>query len=391
MMHFSTSLLPVFILFCLPVLAAPATPAALLSSSRVHDGKGSSHLPRADDLFVHDPGAVYSNGHYYVFAGAIEGTGVPYYKSHDDTMSGPWTQVGQVLPSGSKIHELNEHFKSPWAPAVVKKDNTFYVFYATTHGSTRNSAIGVAACENLDAPDTWIDYGAVIYTGEGPNSDKYPFTVSNAIDPSVLIDPKSGTPILQYGSYWDGIFQVPLSDDLRSLRDIKGSNNIGSFSSSHIALNDNPAVKGHGYHVGPHPIEGSALSYHEPYYYVYYAHGACCGLSKVVNKIPISDVYEIRVGRSENVTGPFVDKNGVDLLHGGGTVFLASHDNVYAPGGPSVLTSPSGTDIFYYHYLARNGDLQDKHALLGWNSLTYEDGWPMLSSNGTNTNRTTGP
>ncbi|KAL9074041.1 MAG: hypothetical protein Q9157_004531 [Trypethelium eluteriae] len=331
--------------------------------------------PPASNLLVHDPAAIYSNGHFYAFGGADIGPGVPYYKSHGSSMNGPWNMVGQVLPNGSKTHEANEQFKKPWAPAVVEKNGTYYVFYATTIPSTRKSTIGVAASVNLDAPDTWIDYGAIIYTGEGPNSDQYPFNVTNAIDASVLIDPKSGTPILQYGSYWDGIFQLPLSSDLRSLKDP-----TPPFSNSHIVYNGATAIKNGSFHLGAHPIEGSALAYHAPYYYVYYAHGACCGLAKVVNTIPPADVYQIRIGRSETLTGPFVDKNGTDLLQGGGTTFLASHGNVFAPGGPGVLTAPDGSDIFYYHYMDRNGDLQDKHALLGWNTLVYgDDGWPSLS------------
>ncbi|KAI9667223.1 MAG: hypothetical protein M1821_000036 [Bathelium mastoideum] len=290
-------------------------------------------------------------------------------------MAGPWDKVGQVLPAGSEIHEPGEHWRLPWAPAVVEKDSVFYVFYAVTIARTRKSAIGVATCTNLDAPHTWVDHGAIIYTGEGPNADAYPFNVSNAIDPSVLIDPQSSIPILQYGSFFQGIFQVPLADDLLSLR-----NRNPPFSATHIADDNAAAIKAKSYSVGAHPIEGSALSYHEPYYYVYYAHGVCCQLAKIADTIPLADVYEIRIGRSKNLTGPYVDKNGVGLLNGGGSVFLASQGNVFAPGGPSVTKNSSGTDIFYYHYLDRNGDLEDKHALLGWKPLTYGmDGWPQIN------------
>lgn len=65
--------------------------------------------------------------------------------------------------------------------------------------------------------------------------------------------------------------------------------------------------------------------------------------------------YDIRVGRSKHVRGPFIDRSGRKLLHGGGTIVYASnHGVVYAPGGLGVLTeSGNRSDILYYHYRGR--------------------------------------
>lgn len=62
--------------------------------------------------------------------------------------------------------------------------------------------------------------------------------------------------------------------------------------------------------------------------------------------------YEIRVGRSTHVRGPFLDKAGHQLLDGGGTIVYGSnHGDVYAPGGIGVLPANSEhQDILYYHY-----------------------------------------
>lgn len=66
----------------------------------------------------------------------------------------------------------------------------------------------------------------------------------------------------------------------------------------------------------------------------------------------ISCRYEIRVGRSTHIRGPFLDKTGRQLLDGGGTVVYGSnHGDVYAPGGLGVLPeSDEHQDILYYHY-----------------------------------------
>lgn len=62
--------------------------------------------------------------------------------------------------------------------------------------------------------------------------------------------------------------------------------------------------------------------------------------------------YGIRVGRSKNVRGPFLDKDKHSLDKGGGTVVYGSnHGVVYAPGGIGVMTSNSSDpDVMYYHY-----------------------------------------
>lgn len=62
--------------------------------------------------------------------------------------------------------------------------------------------------------------------------------------------------------------------------------------------------------------------------------------------------YNIRVGRSENVRGPFVDKSGRLLTNGGGTtIYGSNHGHVYAPGGIGVLSGDDDRqDVLYYHY-----------------------------------------
>jgi len=49
------------------------------------------------------------------------------------------------------------------------------------------------------------------------------------------------------------------------------------------------------------------------YYYLFVNWGACCSGG-------VNSTYQIRVGRSStNPLGPFNDKNGVDMMNGGGS------------------------------------------------------------------------
>jgi len=84
------------------------------------------------------------------------------------------------------------------------------------------------------------------------------------------------------------------------------------------------------------------------------------------------------VGRSETVSGPFVDKDGVHLVNSGGTEVLGSHDEVYAPGGESLFWDPkSKRDVIVYHWLPHN-NISDANARLGINYVDFSSGWPVF-------------
>lgn len=309
--------------------ARPASQSVAPTLSQVYETTDTIPLPNVGNLQVHDPNVVFWDDHYYLFKG---GWHVPYFKAAN--MSGPWTQVGTVLDGESIIHQGNR--SRPWAPTTVERNGTFYCYYTlSTHGS-RNSAIGVATSTQLDG-SPWEDHGAIIRTGEGNGSDVWPFTISNAIDASFIRDNATGKAYLNYGSYWHDIWQIPLTDDWLSIE------NPAKPDAVQLSFIPGQAFR---------PEEGSWMSYHDGYYYVWFSRGKCCSFD--VRGFPVrGDEYNIRVGRSRTVRGPFVDRDGKLLLDGGGTIVYASnHGLVYAPGGLGVMPGNSSTpDVLYYHYL----------------------------------------
>lgn len=84
------------------------------------------------------------------------------------------------------------------------------------------------------------------------------------------------------------------------------------------------------------------------YYYLFWSEGTCCGYDQ--NRPPGGAEYKIRVCRSQNVSGPFVDKSGASCTNGGGTTVLASHGYVYGPGGQGIMADPKAGTVLYYHY-----------------------------------------
>jgi arabinan endo-1,5-alpha-L-arabinosidase len=86
--------------------------------------------------------------------------------------------------------------------------------------------------------------------------------------------------------------------------------------------------------------------------------------------------------RSESPTGNFKDKEGKDCAtENGGTLVLASHGDVYAPGGQGVFWDPqSSSVILYYHYVKRSVGYEYRNFWFGHNKLSFEGGWPRIVS-----------
>lgn len=324
---------PSFLLLLIFAIAAPlvwAVPAQHAhGASQVYQTTKKYPLANAAHVAAHDPNVIFHNDFYYLFKGGIH---IPILKSAN--ISGPWEKLGTVLAGDSLIHKGNR--SRPWAPTTIEKDGTFYCYYSLSAPGSRNSAIGVATTTSLNGSH-WTDHGLVINTGSGSGSQVYPYTVTNAIDPSVILDRNSSQAYLNYGSFWQGIWQVPLADDLLSVKDARRPDAV--------QLTFVPRAKSK-------PEEGSWMSFRDDFYYLWFSHGKCCNFQAGFPKR--GREYSIRVGRSENVRGPFLDRKGRRLLDGGGTVVYGSnHGVVYAPGGLGVLAgnNDSMPDVLYYHYL----------------------------------------
>ncbi|QKX57396.1 uncharacterized protein TRUGW13939_04508 [Talaromyces rugulosus] len=355
-----------------PLLACLSSSLSGLANAEFNESNTVYPLPNVGNLPIHDPAVLrHPNGTYFAFKGGVH---IPYYRS--EHLNGTWEQVGTILQSDSIIPN-KQNATRPWAPHVVYKNGTFYCYYTLSQAGCRDSAIGVATSNSLE-PGTWTDHGALVATWSGKNSQISPYNISNAIDPSVLID-DDGKGYMTYGSYWSNIWELPLSDTLLAIETPHHPD------ARHLSYYPIPGKPNH--YIEPVPEckdpqgsrheEGSFLSKHNGTYYLWFAHGKCCDYSTLPEP---GTEYSIRVGKSSNVGGPFVDKSGKKLLQGGGTVVYASnHGNIFAPGGPGVVPASGGEsqDILVYHYLDRNVGLNFADTKLGYSYLTYdEEGWP---------------
>jgi arabinan endo-1,5-alpha-L-arabinosidase len=157
---------------------------------------------------------------------------------------------------------------------------------------------------------TWTDLGA---TGISSDAAKR----YNAIDPNLIY--VSGTYHMSFGSFWDGIYQVPMNNPPTSAK--------SNAQPTQIVHNSADSA-----------MEGPAVFRYGEYYYLFFSKGQCCGLDR--SRPAAGKEYRIMVCRSGVLTGGFVDKSGRACTSGGGTVVLESHGWVYGPGGQGVYQDP---------------------------------------------------
>jgi arabinan endo-1,5-alpha-L-arabinosidase len=275
----------------------------------------SNVAPFVRNAFVHDPSTLIKcKDEFWVFT---TGRGVPSLHSKDlvnwergpaiFSNAPPW--VAQAVPANR-----GGNF---WAPDVTYLDGRYLIYYSASSFGKCVSGIGLVTSPTLDPNDPaygWTDQGLIVASAA---TDDF-----NAIDPAIFHDTNNGTLWLTFGSFWSGIKMIQL--DPQTGKRIAPDSEL--YSLAHYDS-----------------IEASYLYQHNGYYYLFVNWGMCCRGA--------SSTYSIHVGRSKKVTGPYLDRDGKDMLYGGGTLFLDSTKPYIGPGHSGIIVD-NGTNWFSCHYEA---------------------------------------
>lgn len=322
---------------------APSAEAALHAAT---GRAGDSHaLVLTGDLAAHDPTLVRSRrGDWFVFStGAPELAGgtVQIRRSADGR---EWFHAGHVFERiPDWLAQAVPGVQNLWAPHVHYHAGTYYLYYsASTFGSNR-SVIALATNTTLDPQDPayrWVDQGLVYATT--PQSDH------NAIDPVVAED-EQGTPWMAFGSFWTGIRMLRLE-----------------WPSGKPVAGQEPLRLGDRF-VPPNAIEAPALVRHGGWYYLFVSFDFCCRGT--------GSTYKVAVARSRSLTGPYLDRLGTPLQHGGGTVILSERGAMFGPGGQDIYSDRHGDYLVHHWYDAQaNGAHR-----LGIRRIEWKEGWPEVA------------
>lgn len=287
-------------------------------------------------LRVHDPATIVKSGNdYWTFA---TGDGIKTLRSTNLT---DWVFDRPVLPTNPDwtTNVAAPHRDYFWAPDVIFANGRYLLYYSVSSWGKNTSAIGVATNVTLNPDDPkfkWTDTGIVVRS--------FATNAFNAIDPALTFDAE-GRLWLAFGSFWSGIKMIELNPAT--------GHRISPDSPMYaLAFNDS--------------IEAAFIQRRGTNYFLFVNWGQCCQGT--------NSTYEIRIGRSDQITGPYLDRTGKNLLDRGGTLFLASKPPFYGPGHAGII-NVAGQDWFSCHYYDGNNRGRSRLWVgkLHWDA----DGWPI--------------
>lgn len=271
--------------------------------------------------YIHDPSTLAEcDGKYYTF-----GTGGGGLISDDG-----WAwHGGAVRPGGGA------------APDVMKIGDRYLIIYGATGGGLgggHNGRILTMWNKTLDpkSPDFRFSKPVEVCSSDGLEDQ-------DAIDPCLFLDPNTGRLWVTYGTYFGSIRLIEL-DPATGWR-------VAGNKERDIAID----------------CEATDLIYRDGWYYLLGTHGTCCDGP--------NSTYNIVVGRSRNVEGPYLDNMGRDMLHGGGRMVVAAGDRKYGPGHFGRTIVDKGVEVMSCHFesdLDRSG-----RSVLGILPLLWHNGWPV--------------
>ena len=324
-------------------LAAPGGPRpAPADAATARDPADAAKLRAfgSRDIRTHDPSTLIAcDGEYWLFH---TGRGVPSWRSKDLMTWQEGPRVFEQSPawvSDAVPENRNANF---WAPDIIKVGERYLLYYSVSSFGKKTSAIALATNATLDpasAQFKWRDEGIVVRSG--------PDTNFNAIDPALFRD-RDGKLWMTFGSYWTGLKLIELDP----------------ATGKPVAPDAPPVPLAHD-----RAIEAVFLYRHGDHYYLFVNHGWCCR--------GVNSTYNIRVGRSATIAGPYVDQDGRKLLDGGGTVVLESDGPFIGPGHASIVTIED-REWFGCHFYDATQNGRPTYAL---RPLTWDaEGWPVVGT-----------
>ena len=270
--------------------------------------------------YIHDPSTIAEcDGKWYTF-----GTGGGGLISDDG-----WTwHSGAERPGGGA------------APDVLKIGDRYLCIYGATGGGLfggHNGRILTMWNKTLDpkSPDFKWTTPVEVASSDGMED-------CDAIDPCLLLDPTTGRLWATYGTYFGNIRLIEL--DPKTGERVKGN------------IEKDVAID----------CEASALMYKDGWYYLLGTHGTCCD--------GVNSTYNIVVGRSRSVEGPYVDNVGRDMFRGGGRMVIAARDRKTGAGHFGRYIFDDGVELMSFHWEA-DFDLGGRSTLAVY-PLLWKNGWP---------------
>ena len=280
-----------------------------------------SALAQEGQPWIHDPSTIMEcDGKYYTF-----GTGGGGLISEDG-----WNWFsGAVRPGGGA------------APDAIKIGDRYLVAYSATGGGLGGGHAGRVLTmwnKTLDPNSPDFEYTEAIEVAASLNDED-----CDAIDAGLFMDPQTGRLYCTYGTYFGFIRMVEL--------DPKTGAKVEGTVDPNIAID----------------CEATTMIYRNGWYYLLGTHGTCCD--------GVNSTYNIVVGRSRSVYGPFIDNMGRDMVAGGGKMVVDGEDRQFGAGHFGRYIEDEGVEKMSFHWEA---DLdRSARSVLAIRPIVWVNDWPV--------------
>ncbi len=287
-----------------------------------------------------DPSTIVREGDtFWVF---FTGRGIKSLHSKDLIKWEPGPRVFDKPPAWI-ANEVPKNDGVYWAPDLLKVGGRYFLYYSVSSFGAMHSAIGLATNPTLDPEDPaflWTDRGPIVQSREGGDF--------NTIDPAIFED-TDGKLWLSFGSQWSGLKLTEL--DPATGKRLKPDEPM------------HPIAAGKS-------IEAAWIHRRGKFYYLFLNRGDCCQGPK--------STYHIKVGRSQDIKGPYEAKDGSLMLDGGGTLVLDVKNGPLTGPGHAGIIEKDGKQWFSCHF--EGDDRMGGKATLGIMPITWTaDGWPEVT------------
>ena len=319
----------------------------------------------------------YSTDSYMPYCGMKPKVGVPVRSSKDLVhFQYEGTVLSETAVAQGRDNGAYPPTRSFWAPYAEYVKGEYRLYYAATRAfGSSESRIWLAVADHPLGP--FENRGVVMDTWG--TDDTYP----NAIDPHIIWD--GDRCFLVYGSFFGGIFLKELDGETGLPLD----GDPKSFGQCISKKNPRPVIDG---------PEGAAVIYvpETGYFYLFQSYGW------------LGDNYDIRVGRSRKVQGPYLDRQGRCLVeesmgvriagsyrfraaapNAGGAEKGWSFNGFRGPGHGVPFYDPQRSAYFFVHHIRDGANIYRKYDphmqrdsyrmhYLMIRPMFFINGWPAL-------------
>lgn len=384
-----------------------------------------------DRVSVHDPSIIKDGGTYYAFGSHIDAAKstdlkdwevfTNGYAKTENVIFGDLSKnlAGSFAWAGENDSDSKGGF-AVWAPTVLKNEDYInedgtkgaYMMYYCTSSTYKRSAIGFAISKNIEGPYEYVN--TIVYSGFTEKDNIDANSTKNTIYTNTNIDELINENVIKNGvnSKWfleDGQYNTsyaPNTIDPELFYDEDGKlwMTYGSWSGGVYMLEINP-ITGNPIYPGEDSNTNS-LNFTDRYfgtrisggygqsgegpYVVYDKEAGYYYLTVTYGFLTANGGYNMRLFRSENPQGPYLDAEGKNAALSANVSnvdygiklisnykFDSQPEALKAAGHNSVLIDENGERYLIHHQRFDNGT--EYHELRVHKMMLNEDGWLVVA------------